>query len=108
AVRANASLLTCVELSLDPQVQYNESQLTEIELPETFAVEVTLEGVAGEPVSGETALDVTVTNHFGEFGPPSDSLGGSMTASFDDGTGSFTIGEANTDADLELGLLGHL
>ena len=96
-----------IELSLDPEEQYNEEQLIGTNLSNPFTVEVELED-DGTPFDGDDDLGVTVTDHLGEFGPPADSLSGSVNVEFEEGTGTFTIGEEESGADLELGFLGFL
>jgi len=93
----------CPEIPLNLEEQYPLEGLSN-----PFTVEVQLEQ-NGTPFGGTSDLDVTVTDYLGNFSEaPNDSLNGSTNVTFEDGLGTFTIGEPGTDPDLELGFLGFV
>lgn len=87
----------CIPISLDLAEQYQ--QLLDIPLTNPFTVEVQL----ATAVTDAVTLDVSVTNHHGEFQEtPTTSLSGDTTVDFEEGVGRFTIGAPGTEADLTL------
>ena len=98
---ANAQLPFEVEPELLEIPEYGEEQyefFLETELVDPIEVVVDIDSDVEE-----TELEVAVTNHHGEFEEtPTTTLRGWEDVGFEDGRGSFTIGEAGSDATFEL------
>ncbi len=93
-----------IPISTDPEVQFDDDELTDIDLPSPLTVKVYLEDDEGDPFTGSTELDIRVANHAGVFDEaPVTANSGSLFVEFNDGEGTFTIGSPGaTGTDLTL------